>query len=154
MRKPTPEEIQILDRRSKGFATFLDERLPVMLDFIERLGLPDAAMVLVEADKFLPALDAWLKDQTIDPADKVWILTRIGYFVGEYLVQRLRGYWFLNDVPDSQYFARYVVGRFARASNRNAMVDPFAVADAYVSELPGRSLSRLLAAVEMEIAEA
>lgn len=151
MRGLTLEEKEILDRRRSGFEAFLDERMPVLLDFMQRLELPDPAMVLAEADHFLPALDAWLKNQVIEPADRNWILTRVGYFVGEFLVQRLRGHWFLNDVPDSRYFGHYVVGRFARPVHPNAMVDPFAVAFAYVSEPPGRSLSRLLTDVEKEI---
>lgn len=154
MRELTLDENENLDRRRKGFDSFLEERMPVLTDFMQRLELPNAALVLVDADKYLPALDQWLKDQVIEPADKTWLLTRLGYFVGEYLVQRLGGCWFLNEAADSRYFAHYVVGRFVRASNANAMVDPFAVADACIAEPPGRSLLRLLTSVEKEIVQA
>lgn len=153
MRELTFDEEEIIEHRRKGFNTFLEERMPVLTDFMQRLELPDPALVLVEADRYLPALDQWLKDQIVDPSDRIWILTRLGYFVGEYFVQRFGGYWFLNEVVDSRYFGCYVVGRFAGVSNVNAMVDPFTVANACVAEPPGRSLSTLLTVVEKELAQ-
>jgi hypothetical protein len=92
--------------------------------------------------------------QTIEPSDRISLLSRLGYFIGEYLVQRLNGNWFLNELPDSRYFSRYVVGYFARASNPKAMVDPFEVGNAFIAEPPGRSLSNLLSSVEKEILQA
>lgn len=154
MREQTSEERELLDRRRIGFDVFLNERMPVLTDFMRLVELPDPALVLVQADQYLPAINQWLKTQAIEPADRTWILTRIGYFIGEYLVQRLGGCWFLNEVSDSRYFGRYVVGQFVRASNPNAMVDPFTVADICVTEPPGRSLLSLLESVERDIAEA
>jgi hypothetical protein len=154
MRELTPHERATIARRKERFDLFLEERMPLLTDFMQRLELPKPAFVLVEADKYLLALDQWLKDQIINPPDNVWLLTRLGYFVGEYLVQQFSGCWFLNEIADSRYFARYVVGQFARALNPNAMVDPFAVSEACIAEPPGRSLSRLLLSVEEEIGQA
>jgi hypothetical protein len=154
MRELTKAEVDLIDRRRARFDLFLEERMPMLTEFMQLLELPNPAFVLVEADKYLPALDQWLKGQVIDSSDDVWILTRLGYFVGEYLVQRLRGCWFLNEVIDSKYFAHYVAGQFGEASNHNAMVDPFVVAEAYIAEPPGRSLTDLLLEVELEIARA
>ena len=153
-RKLTSREKMELTVREKGFDEFLEERMPVLTEFMEALGLPNPQMVLVEAERYLPALDHWLKEQVIAPADEAWLLTRVGYFAGEYLVQRLGGCWFLNDIPDSRYFARYVVGEFTGASNPNAMVDPFGVAEDFVSQPQGRSLLQLLESVEDEVVRA
>jgi hypothetical protein len=128
--------------------------MPVLADFIERLALPNPALVLVEAEKYLPAIDLWLKAQIIAPSDRTWILTRLGYFIGEYLVQQLGGCWYLSAIPDSKYFGRYVVGRFARASNPNAMVDPFAVAEVCIADPSGTSLTLIVTSVTKEIAVA
>jgi hypothetical protein len=61
---------EIIEHRQKQFDSFLQERMPVLADFMGLLELPDPAMVLVEADRYLPPLDAWLKDQVISPSDK------------------------------------------------------------------------------------
>jgi hypothetical protein len=154
MRPLTGEEQSQIDRRRARFDAFLDESMPVLTDFMQRLDLPNPPLVLVEAEKYLPAIDLWMRDQVVDDSGRVWILTRSGYFIGEYLVQRQGGYWFLNDAPDSRYFGRYVVGHFSRASHPSAMVDPFGVASEYVNEPPGRSLSAILDQVEDEIRQA
>jgi hypothetical protein len=155
MREPTDEERALLEHRRHRFEGFLEERMPVLKDFMERLQLPNPAMVLLEADRYLPPLDQWMKTQDVPAEDRVWIITRIGYFVGEWLVQRFGGYWFLNDIPDSRYFGRYVVGRFSRIKlqNPDTMVDPFQVAADYISEPPGRSLSKILGVVEEQLLE-
>lgn len=123
----------------------------LLAEFLGLLALPDPAKVFIEAEPYLPPLDQWLKVQIVNAEDRVWLLTRVGYFVGEYLEQRRGGEWLVNEIPDSRYFARYVMGRFD--NNPNAMVDPFEVADICISEPPGRSLLRLLDRVEKEIAE-
>ncbi len=154
IRRLTPDENEMLCVRRDNLEKFLEERMPVLADFMERLGLTNPALVLVEAESYLPALDTWLKEQVISPDDRIWLLTRVGYFIGEFLVQRLGGYWFLNEAPDSRYFGHYVVGCFSRAPNSHALVDPFAIADICVAEPPGRSLADLLARVESEFATA
>jgi hypothetical protein len=60
------------------------------------------------------------------------LITRLGYFVGEYCVQKYSGCWFVDDLGGSRYFGRYVAGRFASVANESAMVDPFLVAQEYV----------------------
>jgi len=154
MRTLTDKEQAEISHRQADFDNFLDERMPVLCDFIQQLGLPDAPLVLSEADRFMPPIDRWLTDQVVTSDDRTWILTRLGYFIGEYLVQRYAGHWFLNKIPDSRFFGRYVVGQFVKVTNQNAMVDPFAVADAYLLEPPGRSLSRVLGDVDNDLSRA
>ena len=154
IRELTLQESTLLEKRRAGFQAFLEERMPVLTDFVQRLALHDPALVLVDAERYLPSLDQWLKDQLVDSTDRVWLLTRLGYFIGEYLVQRHGGCWLLNEIPDSTTFGRYVVGRFVKVSNRSAMFDPFAIADDCISCPPGRSLISLLSSVEIAIAQA
>ena len=151
MRELTQQEQVELARRKQQFELFLEERMPVLTEFIADLGLSDAAMVLVDADRFLLPLSQFLKFQEIAAADRVWIMTRLGYFTGEWLVQRFGGCWFLNEVPDSRYFLQYVVGQFTQLENSNAMLDPFQVAADLVDTPAPRDLAQLLTEMESEL---
>lgn len=131
--------------------SFLSERMPVLAEFVELLKLPDPLLVLVEAEKYLPAIDQWLGPQEVTPADHHWLCVRIGYFVGEYLVQKFGGCWFLDEIPDSRYFGHYVVGQFTRCANHRAMVDPLLVAEVCISEPAGRSLVAIIQEVQKEL---
>lgn len=154
MRELLAEERILRDHRRANFDDFLAERMPVLADFAEALGLQDPAMIVADPERYLPSVDAYMATQVVEPNDRVWILTRIGYFVGEIMVQRLGGCWVLNEIPDSRFFLRYVVGEFVSVPNPNAMVDPFDAAAAFVDEPPGRRLSVLLASVEAAVRSA
>jgi hypothetical protein len=151
MRQLTPDEREFLEGRLSGFDVFLEERMPVLAEFMGMLGLPDPALVLVHAEKYLPALDQWLQRQSISDEDRTWLLTRVGYYVGEYFVQTLNGHWLVNENPETRTFARYVVGRFSKISNSNAMLDPFEVTADLLAEPPGRSLIQILTEIEQAI---
>ena len=148
MRDLTAEEHEVIERRRAGLDLFLQERMPVLAEFAEALQLSDPAQITEDPDACLPSVSAFIRDRTIEDDDQNWILTRVGYLVGDVLVQRLGGAWFLNDVPDTRYFARYVVGRFSRAPR--ATVEPFEVAIALLSMPLGRDLVELVAEVERE----
>ena len=151
MRELTEDEQGELDRRRARIDAFLAERMPVLCEFAQRLELCDPPMIVADPDRFLPSIDAYMRNQVVTPEDRVWILTRLGYLIGEVLIQRLSGSWFLNEIPDSRYFLRYVVGRFAGAPNPAAMVDPFQAAEVYLSQPPGRSLSAIVKEAEDEL---
>ena len=152
MRDLTEQEQSLLRRREEAFEQFLADRLPVLADFMDRIEVPNGARVVVEPDRFVAAIDAFLRDQTIADEDRSWIHVRVGYFIGEWLIQRFGGHWFVNRLPDTRYFGRYVVGRFSSAGNHDAMVEPFLVAEAYLSESSGRCLSRMLDELASEVA--
>lgn len=154
MRQLTPDEQELLDTRIRDFNAFHEERMPVLVHFMEVLAMPEPAMVLLHADRYLPPLDQWLQRQTISEEHRVWLLTRVTYFVGEYFVQSLNGYWLVNKYPETRTFAGYVVGGFSKISNPNAMLDPFSIADECLAEPPGRSLSKLIAEGERELRKA
>lgn len=108
-------------------------------------------MIVADPERYLASIDAYMRDQIVRPDDRVWALTRIGYFVGEVLIQRVSGCWLLNEFPHSRTFLRYVVGQFAGAADQGVMVDPFEVAAAFVDQPPGRSLAAILGEIETEI---
>lgn len=150
----TPEARQLLEKRRESFQAFLAERAPVLSDFAERLELPTPARIATEPTHFLNRVDAFMREQEIDEDDRLWILTRMGYYIGELLIEKLGGGWFVNEDSDSRYFLHYVVGRFSGASNQGAMVAPFEVAAHLVAQPPGRSLIDLVLEVEASVCAA
>ena len=148
MRELNENEKTLRIRRRAGFDAFFEESRPVLVDFVQRLGLPEPHTVLLYAARFLPAIADWVKDQVVEPEDKTWIVTRLGYFIGEVLNQAWAGHWFLDEDLDSPFFLHYVVGQFARSSDINIRVSPFILADHFVSEPNGRNLEQLVAGVE------
>ncbi len=151
MRDLTPGEQQTLADRRGRFDTFLAERMPVLAEFAEDLGAPEPLLIVAEPSAFISLVDAFMQDQVVEPEHRIWILTRLGYFFGELLVERFGGCWLINEVPESRTFLRFVVGCFARIDNASAMVDPFEVMDAYLAKGPGRDLAGLLDEVEREL---
>jgi hypothetical protein len=149
--QPPEDERNIISRRRDGFEQFIAERMPVLSDFMASLELSEPGLVLVDAESFLAPLDQWLANQTINVDDRDWLLTRIGYYVGEYLVQQLAGCWLLCEAPDSPLFGRYVVGQFGKVVNPRAMADPFAAAATLVDQPIGRSLAAMMEQVVREI---
>lgn len=148
MRELTAQERQLLEERKARFESFLEEMMPVLGDFAESLGLADPHMIAQDPDAFVPPIGQFMRDQVVEADDCTWIVTRLGYFIGVVLNRRLAGCWMLNEWPDTCHFLRYVVGQFSGSTRVNAMVDPFAVARAFVSLPPGRNLAELLRDVE------
>jgi hypothetical protein len=151
MRELTQNECDLRDRRRQGFEAFFRESMPVLVDFMMRLELPELHSVLINAGLFVDPLDSWVRRQVVSTEDRVSTVARLGYFIGEWLIQQLKGCWFLNEIPDSRFFLRYVVGQFATVANTGAMTDPFLIADTYLAELPHANLRITLAEVASEL---
>lgn len=149
------EEDQLnLKRRKAGFDTFYDGLLAGLVEFVGHMGFDPPHLVVKEAPRFVDGLDQALREMVIESSeDRAWLLLRVGYFVGEYFVQAYGGHWFVNDVPGSRYFARYVVGGFANISPSSAMLDPFLIAQIIVDTPVPRSLSALIASADRELRE-
>jgi len=142
----------LLEKRIAGFGEFYKELIPTLVEFVGQMGVDHAHEVLKHAVRFAPYLDRALRNMAIaDERDKLWLLTRVGYFVGEYFAQKYGGCWFVNDTQGSRYFGRYVVGRFTVLNNGALMLDPFQIAQVYVAEQMPRQLEKLLTEVDTEL---
>ena len=135
-----------LTARKVNLDRFLEERMPVLVEFAKALGSQEPHRILNEPHLFLPGISDWLTHQVISADDRPWLLTRLGYLVGELLTTRYSGAWFLNEIEGSRYFGKYVVGQFASLANARLQVDPFEVASDAIS-MPSQSLSDLVAEV-------
>lgn len=142
----------LLERRREGFDTFYNELMPCLVDFVGKMGVQPAHMVLKQAAAYAPILEAALQNMAVaDDEDHDWLAARMGYFIGEYFVQQFAGCWTVNDIPESKYFARYVVGRFEGAKNLAMSIDPFEIAIHYVEAPMPRQLQSLLDAASLEL---
>ena len=151
MRQLTDQEEIELEKRKAGFEQFRDERLPVLVYFAERLGFENAYEIIREPKKFLYEISEFMADQDVLDDDRIWILTRIGYFIGECLIQQFGGCWKVNEIPDSVFFSHYVVSEFRGLNNPNAMADPFGIAQEFVDTRPPRDLEKLFSEVVQEL---
>lgn len=124
---------ELLARRMAEFETFRAERLPVLHEFCKALGFDQPHEVLIEPNKFLPLLDRGLQHAVISEENRVWLVTRIGYYIGEYLISLLGGYWLVDQDPLSPSFARYVVGDFSCQGANTEVIDPFEIAQRYAT---------------------
>jgi hypothetical protein len=123
--------------RKAEFDQFLEERMPVLHEFGMNLGY-DPANFLQQPHLYVERLSEWLADEAIEDEDRIWILARIGYFIGEVFLSEMGGAWMVCDREDSPFYGHYVVGQFLGSE---AVIVPFAAADELVNSPPPRSLA-------------
>src|ERR1700730_4048368 len=109
----TDEQRERLDRSRRALGPCIEDRVAMLSDFLSQLELPEPEAFGKDAARFLPAISEWLDAQTIRPEDFGFLVVRLAVLVGEIVVQRFGGRWFLDDNPISPSFASYVVGRFS-----------------------------------------
>lgn len=141
----TPEETALLQRREAELIEFHNELMPVLVEFIDRLGIKSPHEVSLHADRYAPQLGKILENMEVNSeVNRAWLTARMIYFVGEYFVQKYKGHWFVYDIPNDPTFGRYVVGQFRQAANPAMIVDPSEVALNYVDTPPPRNLVKKL----------
>ena len=150
-----PSQQAATPERPASFDTFHAELAPVLIDFIDALGIEPAQEVLKQAGDYLPYVERALSEMAIaDAEDRNWLLVRMIYYIGEYFAQQYGGHWYVNDTPGSHVFGRCVVGKFSGLANGALLVDPFEIASAYVDLPCPRPLAALVAEVESSLAGA
>jgi len=124
----------------------------VILDFAERLGHPNPAVILVdnlEMSYFFGTVHAFMKDEPVDEETHLWIKVRIGYLLGAYLIQKYKGYWGINENPESLQFGRIVLFALSpKDHHRTYPVDVFETANFFVNQAPPRDLVQLIDQIE------
>jgi hypothetical protein len=144
---------ETLDRRRGAFDQYFAELMPVLVDFCQRLQLPEPHRVLVDPYIFLPPIDEWVAQQEFGSesgkTDRVWLVTRLGYYLGELIVQRFHGCWFVEDNPNGRYFSNYVVGQFAHFPN--GRIDPNLAIMEFLDQPVGRRLCQLVDEISAEL---
>lgn len=149
---PSQQAATPVDRQAT-FDHFHAELAPVLVEFIDALGIEPPQQVLTQAGHYLPFVDKALAEMAIaDTEDRNWLLVRMMYFIGEYFAQQYGGYWYVEETAESRLFGRCVVGKFSKFPGGELVIDPFEIATAYVDGPLPRQLAPLVAAVETRIA--
>ena len=152
MRALTKDESELIEKRKASIEIFLSEMYPVLVGFLKDLDAVNPHLVLQDPALFLDFLDEWLLQQDITSKNRVWIHARLNYYIGEYFVQKYSGEWLVNEIPDSMFFGRYVIGKLENTNNPNSMIDPFEISKFYLDNHPRISLTDTLREAELELA--
>jgi hypothetical protein len=148
----TPDQEETLSHRRSEFDTYFAESMPALASLMSGIGASDPALVVNNPGAYIAVLDTWLRTAALvappGGEDRVWLISRLGYFIGYVLTQRHGGCWFFDDQPDSRWFGCYVVGQFRDFPN--GRVDPSYVAAQFVDDRSHGSLEDLFAALEAE----
>lgn len=141
----TAEEEKALRQRRELFPAVVEDIRPGIAELAASLEYVNPEQAAERPDEFLPVLEEFLTDadlSLLSPSQRLWLLTRITSFIIELLVRRHGGYLYLQSDPKSDFFLRYVIGGFTDGTDPSIIVDPAEVANHFLSEPPGRSLSR------------
>lgn len=123
-------------RRVDQFDSFYNDVIGALVEFIGDMGISPAHEVLNNAPKFVSSLSDALSRAVVEgEEDRVWLISRVGYFVGEYFSQKFRGGWRVCPDVDSAMYARYVVCDFELDEWRGRMIDPFEVSRHFVDRM-------------------
>lgn len=150
MRNLTEEEIYKLSKLKNDYAVFINDAYSILSDFAIRLNLQEPYFIIRNPDNYIKSISVFLENQIIKSDDLPWIVTRIGFFIGEYLNCKLGGCWYVNEWPDTRYFLRYVVGRFSKAKRKTAMIDPFEAAHGFLKQPIKRDFLKFVLEIEKE----
>lgn len=137
-----------IELQKEKFGQFTKERLPVLHAFSQGLGFSNSHEILNNPKSFLSSIDEWLAQQEIEEENKVWLATRIGYFIGEYFIEKYDGCWSVCEASDSRYYGYFVVGEFSGFNNTAALFDPMGAAFELTSTPKGRSLVGIIKEIE------
>lgn len=151
MRALSDSEKDVLTKRRQAFGAFLEERMPVMASFAEQLEIYPASRIVSDPSSCIEPIARFVRYQSIEPEDRVRLITRLGYYIGELLIQRCGGCWGINELPGTRFFLRYVVWQFARPINPNAQLDPFEIAAVLLDSPADKDLRGVIDAVLKEL---
>ena len=146
---------ELIEKRKAELGKFVSGSFSVIVDFADKLGITDPHKVLMDIncleDFMFTKVHDFMKSQDIKQDDRIWIITRIGYLLGEYFKEKYSGYWTVNENKNSKQFGHYVI--FAKSHKTNAMypIDVFSAAKEFIDQNPDRNLIALIKEIEGEI---
>jgi len=137
------DAIEVLEKRRAAFDSFRKERLPVLHKFSEAMGFENPHEILIFPKIFVGPIGDFIDSQVVSEANRVWLITRLGYFVGEIFSKEMNGFWMLDERMESETFSRYVIG-----DDDKIIIDPFRFSQEYVDSAPPRNFAKN---IEVEI---
>ncbi|MDB4960567.1 MAG: hypothetical protein JWP01_566 [Myxococcales bacterium] len=150
----SPEQVELLKRRCDAFPAFVADSPLAAEDFIRSILRVDPASYLANFDLFIDSIDEMVGQVVLDEDGRNFLVTRLLYFIAEYLIRRFRASWHVDAVPFSRTFGQYVIDIPLDAEGLGSMrVSPFEIATDYVTSGPPRSLRTGLSALVATIAQ-
>ena len=151
----SPEQVELLKRRCDAFPAFVADSPVAAADFIRSILRVDAAPYLADFDLFIDSIDEMVGHVVLDEGGRSFLVTRLLYFVAEYLIRRYRASWQVDAVPFSRTFGQYVIDiPLDDKSLGTLRISPYAVATDYVRRDPPRSLRTALTSLAKQIEHA
>lgn len=146
---------EVIQERRANLEQFSKESYPVLIDFAERLEHSDPSSILLDQEVmylFVETVAEFMRAEPVDEETSVWISVRIGYLIGEYLIQKYEGHWGINLNETSPQYGHYVVFALSPKNKEKAYpVDPFEAANEFVNQAPDRDLISLIDEIEAMI---
>lgn len=146
---------KIVQERRDNLEKFSKESYPVIVDFAERLEHSDPSSILLDQEvmsSFVGTVAEFMRAEPVDEETSVWISVRIGYLIGEYLIQKYEGHWGVNLNETSPQYGHYVIFALSPKDKERAFpVDPFEAANEFVNQIPDRDLVSLIDEIEAMI---
>lgn len=146
---------EVIQERRANLEQFSKESYPVIIDFAERLEHNDPSSILLDQEVmslFVGTVAEFMRAEPVDEETGLWISVRIGYLIGEYLIQKYEGHWGVNLNKNSPQYGHYVVFALSPKNKEKAYpVDPFEAANEFVNQAPDRDLISLVDEIEAMI---
>lgn len=143
MRPLTNEERATMNRRNDDFPEVMADIPRMIKELADGVGLPGTGSPMERFDELLARVDEAIRDldiQSLDEEAYLWLLTRLGFFAGEFLARRHQGHWMLQTDPNADFFLRYIISGFEEPLGGNTSVDPMHLAENTLRLPRGRSL--------------
>ena len=144
-----------IQERRDNLEQFSKESYPVIVDFAERLEHSDPSSIFINKEAmslFVGTVAEFMRAEPVDEETGLWVAVRIGYLIGEYLIQKYEGHWGVNLNETSPQYGHYVVFALSPKNKEKAYpVDPFEAANEFVNQEPDRDLISLIEEIEAMI---
>ncbi|MCH2044287.1 MAG: hypothetical protein MK212_09080 [Saprospiraceae bacterium] len=146
---------KLIEKRKLELDNFVNESFAVNTDFASRLGLENPFEILMNfeslKDFMFTTVHNFMKHQKITSEDRVWMITRLGYLLGEYFKEKYAGYWTVNEAPDSPQYGHYVIHAKSPSGNAHYPINVFGAATELVEQEDERDLIQLVTEIEAVI---
>lgn len=105
----TPRQAQLLQQCKTLFTPLWEKRIALLEEMMKVLEIQLPESIGEAPAAYLLPFSNWFQHLEILPADRGFLSTRLGFYLGELLRSELEMEWFLVEDTDSRYFAKYVL---------------------------------------------
>ncbi|MGJ8660286.1 MAG: hypothetical protein ACSHWV_10585 [Cellulophaga fucicola] len=145
----------LIEKRKSELDNFVKESFPVNIDFATKLGVDKPFEILIDFEKLKDFVfinvHNFIKHQTIDDEDRVWITTRIAYILGEYFSIKYSGYWAVNENNNSINYGEYSLFTKSPTTGCLIPINIFRKVMSFLDKKENRNLIQLIDEIEMKI---